>query len=94
MEMEAEEERKRRSHLAKFVHDKAVLAANKKAEAEAEVEGHRTSHRGRRRRENHVSHYSRFYQSGRYEKTNTTVDKHTRNSTGDTKSTGLRHRKH
>ena len=31
MEMEAEEERKRRSHLAKFVHDKAVLAANKKA---------------------------------------------------------------
>ena len=29
--MEAEEERKRQSHLAKFVHDKAVLAANKKA---------------------------------------------------------------
>ena len=42
MEMEAEEERKRRSHLAKFVHDKAVLAANKKA---AIAEGHRTSHR-------------------------------------------------
>ena len=29
--MEAEEERRRQSHLAKFVHDKAVLAANKKA---------------------------------------------------------------
>ena len=29
--MEAEEERKRQSHLAKFVHEKAVLAANKKA---------------------------------------------------------------
>ena len=31
MEMEAEEERRRQSHLAKFAHDKAVLAANKKA---------------------------------------------------------------
>ena len=29
--MEAEKERRRQSHLAKFVHDKAVLAANKKA---------------------------------------------------------------
>ena len=29
--MEAEEERRRQSHLAKFAHDKAVLAANKKA---------------------------------------------------------------
>ena len=31
MEMEAEEERRRQAHLAKFVHDKAVLAVNKKA---------------------------------------------------------------
>ena len=31
MEMEVEEERKRQSHLARFEHDKAVLAANKKA---------------------------------------------------------------
>jgi len=46
MEMEAGEGRKCQPHLAKFLHKKAVLTANKKAAiAEAKTKGHRTSHR-------------------------------------------------
>ena len=37
MEMEAEEGRKCQSNLAKFVHHKAILAANKAAIAEAKL---------------------------------------------------------
>ena len=94
MEMEAEEERKRRSHLAKFVHDKAVLAANKKA-AIAEAKSKAIEQAIEDEEDEKITLVTiPGFTNPVDTKRQTTVDKHRRKSTGDTKSTGLRHRKH